>query len=53
MTNWRYFSSEKRELVFRGSENDVLDRYIKAAEANCVDGIVRICSIILSWTGMV
>ena len=38
------FLKEKRELVFRGSENDVLDRYIKAAEVNSVDGIVRICS---------
>lgn len=32
------------ELVFRGSENDVLDRFIKAAEQYDVDGIVRICS---------
>ena len=31
------FLKEKRELVFRGSENDVLDRYIKAAEVNSVD----------------
>lgn len=38
------FLTEKGELVFRGSENDVLDRFIKAAEANNVDGIVRICS---------
>ena len=34
----------KGELVFRGSENDVLDRFIKAAEAYQLDGIVRICS---------
>ena len=32
------------ELVFRGSENDVLDRFIKAAEVFHLDGIVRICS---------
>ena len=38
------FLKEKGELVFRGSENDVLDRFIKAAEINDVDGIVRICS---------
>lgn len=48
------FLKEKRELVFRGSENDVLDRYIKAAEANCVDGIVRICSDnpFMDWHGV-
>lgn len=32
------------ELVFRGSENDVLDRFIQAADHYSVDGIVRICS---------
>ena len=32
------------ELFFRGSENDVLDRFIKAAEKFHVDGIIRICS---------
>ena len=32
------------ELVFRGSENDVLDRFIRAAEHFEVDGIIRICS---------
>lgn len=32
------------EIVYRGSENDVLDRFIKAAELNGVDGIIRICS---------
>lgn len=32
------------ELVFRGSENDVLDRFVKAAEEYQLDGIVRICS---------
>lgn len=35
---------QKGELVFRGSENDVLDRFIRAAEQYDVDGIVRICS---------
>ena len=34
----------KGELFFRGSENDVLDRFIKAAEKFHVDGIIRICS---------
>lgn len=38
------FLSEKGELCFRGSENDVLDRFIKAAEFYKVDGIIRICS---------
>lgn len=28
------FLKEKGELVYRGSENDVLDRFIQAAEAN-------------------
>ena len=48
------FLKEKRELVFRGSENDVLDRYIKAAEVNSVDGIVRICSDnpFMDWHGV-
>lgn len=32
------------ELVFRGSENDVLDRFIQAAEQHHLDGIIRICS---------
>ena len=32
------------ELVFRGSEKDVLDRFIRAAEQFGVDSIVRICS---------
>lgn len=48
------FLTEKGELVFRGSENDVLDRFIKAAEANNVDGIVRICSDnpFMDWHGI-
>ena len=32
------------ELVYRGSENDVLDRFIKAAKEFHIDGIIRICS---------
>lgn len=48
------FLKEKGELVFRGSENDVLDRFIKAAETNGVDGIVRICSDnpFIDWHGV-
>lgn len=44
----------KGEIVFRGSENDVLDRYIQAAEVNNVEGIVRICSDnpFLDWHGV-
>lgn len=38
------FLKEKGEIVFRGSEDDVLFRFIKAAEENNIDGIVRICS---------
>ena len=38
------FLRDKGELVYRGSENDVLDRFVKAAERHHVDGIVRICS---------
>lgn len=33
-----------KELVFRGSENDVLDRFIKAANKHRLEGIIRICS---------
>ena len=36
---------EKRNIpVYRGSENDVLSRFIGAAETYGIDGIVRICS---------
>ena len=38
------YLQDKGELVFRGSENDVLDRFINAAEEHQLDGIVRICS---------
>ena len=39
---------------YRGSEDDVLSRFIGAAEANGVDGIVRICSDnpFLDWHGV-
>lgn len=48
------FLLERGELVYRGSENDVLDRFIKAAEANGIDGIVRICSDnpFMDWRGV-
>ena len=48
------FLRERNELVYRGSENDVLDRFIKAAEENNVDGIVRICSDnpFMDWHGV-
>lgn len=38
------FLTEKDELVFRGSENDVLNRFIQAARYYNLDGVVRICS---------
>lgn len=48
------FLKSKNELVFRGAEDDVLDRFINAAEANDVDGIVRICSDnpFIDWHGV-
>ena len=48
------FLKNKGELVYRGSENDVLDRFIKAAEKNGIDGIVRICSDnpFMDWHGV-
>ena len=48
------FLGERNELVYRGSENDVLDRFIKAAEENNVEGIVRICSDnpFMDWHGV-
>lgn len=48
------FLIERGELVCRGSETDVLDRFIQAAENNSVDGIVRICSDnpFLDWHGV-
>lgn len=38
------FLRERGEIVFRGSENDVLERFIQAAGENGVTRIVRICS---------
>ena len=48
------FLVEKGELVYRGSENDVLERFINAAEENDIDGIVRICSDnpFMDWHGV-
>lgn len=48
------FLQEREIPVFRGSENDVLSRFIGAAEENEVDGIVRICSDnpFLDWHGV-
>lgn len=48
------FLKEKGELVFRGSEDDVLERFIQAAEVNDVDGIIRICSDnpFMDWHGV-
>lgn len=48
------FLHERGISVFRGSENDVLNRFIGAAEENGVDGIVRICSDnpFLDWHGV-
>lgn len=48
------FLKERDITVFRGSEDDVLSRFIGAAEANHVDGIVRICSDnpFLDWHGV-
>ena len=34
----------KHEKIFRGSENDVLQRFISAADYYNLDGIIRICS---------
>lgn len=48
------FLKERGITVFRGSEDDVLSRFIGAAESNGVDGIVRICSDnpFLDWHGV-
>ena len=48
------FLVETWELVYRGSENDVLERFINAAEENDIDGIVRICSDnpFMDWHGV-
>ena len=48
------FLLKRNILVFRGSEDDVLNRFIGAAEVNGVDGIIRICSDnpFLDWHGV-
>lgn len=48
------FLKERVINVYRGSEDDVLSRFIGAAEAYDVDGIVRICSDnpFLDWHGV-
>lgn len=48
------FLKDRNIMVFRGSEDDVLSRFIGAAEANDVAGIVRICSDnpFLDWHGV-
>ena len=48
------FLKERGITVYRGSEDNVLYRFIGAAEANGVDGIVRICSDnpFLDWHGV-
>lgn len=48
------FLKERNVVVFRGPEDDVLSRFIGAAEANGVNGIVRICSDnpFLDWHGV-
>lgn len=48
------FLKERNITVFRGSEDDVLSRFIGAAEDNNVNGIVRICSDnpFLDWHGV-
>lgn len=38
------YLTAKGEIVYRGSEDDVLDRFISAAETNDVNSIIRICS---------
>lgn len=48
------FLLKKRELVYRGSEDDVLERFIEAAEKYKIDGIIRICSDnpFMDWHGV-
>ena len=48
------FLKERGITVFRGSEDDVLSRFIGAAEENEIDGIIRICSDnpFLDWHGV-
>lgn len=48
------FLNKRNIAVFRGSEDDVLSRFVGAAEEHGVDGIVRICSDnpFLDWHGV-
>ncbi len=48
------FLLQRNIPVFRGEENDVLNRFIGAAEENGIDGIVRVCSDnpFLDWHGV-
>lgn len=48
------FLKEREIKVFRGAENDVLSRFIGAAEAYNIGGIIRICSDnpFLDWRGV-
>lgn len=48
------FLKERSICVYRGSEDDVLSRFIGAAEANGIDSLVRICSDnpFLDWHGV-
>lgn len=48
------FLKDRGITIFRGSEDDVLSRFIGAAEKDEVDGIVRICSDnpFLDWHGV-
>lgn len=38
------FCSQNNIICFRGEENDVIKRFIDAAEANAIEHIIRICS---------
>lgn len=48
------FLKERDITVYRGSEDDVLSRFIGAAQTNGINGIVRICSDnpFLDWHGV-
>lgn len=48
------FLKERDIRVYRGSEDDVLSRFIGAAQTNGINGIVRICSDnpFLDWHGV-
>lgn len=42
--NLENYLLQKGILVYRGSEDDVLERFIRAAEMYKIDGIIRVCS---------